>query len=134
MFSFQVYNWQYVNSLRLWQNLLSETCNKPQLQPLIYPFVQVCIGTLKLVPTAQYFPLRLHLTQILIDLSKDTDIFIPVLPFLLEVRYFFYCVLLRHIFLFVGFDHIRLQQETPKSFHETTSIYFVIKAFKVATF
>lgn len=80
-----VYNWQYVNSLRLWGNLLSASCNKVQLQPLIYPFVQICLGSLKLLPTTQYFPLRFHITQILIDLSRDTGVFIPVLPFLLEV-------------------------------------------------
>lgn len=80
-----VYNWQFVNSLRLWGNLLSVTCNKPQLQQLIYPFVQVCLGTIKLIPTAQYYPLRFHIVQILIDLSRDADIFVPVLPFLLEV-------------------------------------------------
>lgn len=80
-----VYNWQFVNSLRLWGNLLSVSCNKVQLQPLIYPFVQICLGSLKLLPTTQYFPLRFHITQVLIDLSRDTGVFIPVLPFLLEV-------------------------------------------------
>lgn len=80
-----VYNWQFVNSLRLWGNLFSLTNNKTQLQPLVYPFIQVCIGTIKLVPTAQYFPLRFHIIQILIDLSKDTDVFVNVLPFLIEV-------------------------------------------------
>lgn len=81
-----VCNWQFVNSLRLWGNLLAATADRQQLQPLIYPFVQVCLGTMKLVPTAQYFPLRFHVVQILMDLSKDTGVFIPVLPFLLEVR------------------------------------------------
>lgn len=83
-----VYNWQYVNSLHLWANLLTVTCNKPQLQPLIYPLVQVTIGTIKLLPTAQYFPLRFHCLQILVDLSRDTNIFIPILPLLLEVSNF----------------------------------------------
>lgn len=81
-----VYNWQFINSLHLWVALLSATCNKPQLQPLIYPLVQVAIGTVKLVPTAQYFPLRFHILQILIELSRDTNIFIPILPLLIEVR------------------------------------------------
>ncbi|KAL3274218.1 hypothetical protein HHI36_015630 [Cryptolaemus montrouzieri] len=80
-----VYNWQYVNSLKLWGNLLCVTCNKPQLQQLVYPLVQVCLGTLKLVPTAQYYPLRFHVTQILMELSRDVDVFIPVLPFIVDV-------------------------------------------------
>nr|CAH7740081.1 unnamed protein product [Callosobruchus chinensis] len=80
-----VYNWQFINSLRIWGNLLSVTYNKPAMQQLVYPFVQVCIGTLRLVPTAQYYPLRFHVVQVLMDLSKDTGVFVPVLPFLLEI-------------------------------------------------
>lgn len=81
-----VYNWQFVNSIHLWANLLTVTCNKPQLQPLIYPLVQIAIGMIKLLPTAQYYPLRFHVLQILIDLSRDTSIFVPILPFILEVN------------------------------------------------
>lgn len=80
-----VYNWQFINSLRLWGNLLSVTHNKEIIKQLIYPFVQVCLGTIKLVPTAQYYPLRFNVLQILIDLGRDTDVFVPILPFLLEV-------------------------------------------------
>lgn len=84
--SFQaVYNWQYINSLRLWAELLSATCNKAQLQPLIYPLVSIITGVIKLIPTAQYFPLRFHCIAMLIQISKETRCFIPVLPFILEV-------------------------------------------------
>ncbi|XP_055904428.1 nucleolar complex protein 2 homolog [Eupeodes corollae] len=84
--SFQsVYNWQYVNSIRLWVDLLGATHNKPQLQPLIYPLVSIVTGAIKLIPTAQYFPLRFHCINSLISLAKQTDTFIPVLPFILEV-------------------------------------------------
>ncbi|XP_022916692.1 nucleolar complex protein 2 [Onthophagus taurus] len=80
-----VYNWQFINSLRLWGSLLSMIYEKPQMKPLIYPFVQVCLGTLKLVPTTQYYPLRFHVTQVLIDLSSKTRVFIPILPFIIEI-------------------------------------------------
>lgn len=80
-----VYNWQYINSLKLWANLLSVANHKSQLNQLIYPLVQVCLGVLKLAPTTQYFPLRFHVVQILMNLSRDTNIFIPILPFILEV-------------------------------------------------
>ena len=80
-----VYNWQYINSLKLWGNFLSATCHKPQLHQLVYPFVQVCLGVLKLVPTTQYYPLRFHVVQILMDLSRDISVFVPILPFILEV-------------------------------------------------
>jgi nucleolar complex protein 2 len=80
-----VYNWQFVNSLKLWGSFLSAAEHKLQLHQLVYPFVQVCLGALKLVPTTQYYPLRFHVVQILMDLSRDTGVFIPILPFLLEV-------------------------------------------------
>ncbi|XP_030745334.1 nucleolar complex protein 2 homolog [Sitophilus oryzae] len=80
-----VYNWQYINSLHLWGILLSLTYTKQQMQQLVYPFIQVCLGTLKLIPTTQYFPLRFHVTKILINFTKDTNVFVPILPFLLEV-------------------------------------------------
>ncbi|GJQ82217.1 hypothetical protein Trydic_g19421 [Trypoxylus dichotomus] len=80
-----VYNWQFVNSLKLWGNLLLATYGKSQLQPLIYPFVQVCVGTINLIPTVQYYPLRFHITEILIEFSSMTSVFIPILPFLLEI-------------------------------------------------
>ncbi|KAJ0181981.1 hypothetical protein K1T71_002703 [Dendrolimus kikuchii] len=80
-----VYNWQFVNSLHLWADLLSSTSTKPQLQPLIYPLVMVITNTIKLVPTHQYYPLRFHCVEILIGLSKDANTFIPILPFLVEV-------------------------------------------------
>lgn len=84
--SFQsVYNWQFINSMRLWAELLSATNNKLQLQPLIYPLVSIITGVIKLIPTAQFFPLRFHCIQILIQLSKETRNFIPTLPFVLEV-------------------------------------------------
>ncbi|KAG4070029.1 hypothetical protein HA402_013689 [Bradysia odoriphaga] len=84
--SFQsVYNWQFINSMRLWAELLSATNNKTQLQPLIYPLVSIITGVIKLIPTAQFFPLRFHCIQILIQLSKETRCFIPTLPFILEV-------------------------------------------------
>lgn len=80
-----VYNWQFINSIRLWSELLATTSDKVQLQPLIYPLVSIITGTIKLIPTAQYFPLRFHCIRALIQLSKETRTFIPVMPFILEV-------------------------------------------------
>ncbi|XP_049858118.1 nucleolar complex protein 2 homolog isoform X4 [Schistocerca gregaria] len=80
-----VCNWQFMQSIHLWTDLLGASVNKPQLQQLVYPLVQVSIGTIKLVPSAQYFPLRFHCLEMLIELSANSGVFIPVLPFLLEV-------------------------------------------------
>ncbi|XP_011554611.3 nucleolar complex protein 2 homolog [Plutella xylostella] len=80
-----VYNWQFVNSLHLWAELLGATAGRPQLQPLVYPLVMVITNTIRLVPTHQYYPLRFHCVEILIKLSKEANTFIPILPHLVEV-------------------------------------------------
>ena len=55
------------------------------IKPLIYPLVQVIMGTAKLVPVAKFFPLRFHCAKILREISASTGTFIPVLPFYLDV-------------------------------------------------
>lgn len=42
-------------------------------------------GVIKLKSSAPYFPLRFHCVKILIDLSRATNVFIPILPYILEV-------------------------------------------------
>lgn len=94
----QIYNWQYMNSLRLWGDVLStvsmnassngapvKTDNKSKLIDLIYPLVNIINGVIKLKPSANYFPLRFHCVKILIDLSRATKVYIPILPFIIEV-------------------------------------------------
>lgn len=87
-----VYNWQYCHSLDFWSRVLSFSCNPEkengnasQLRQLIYPLVQVTLGTIRLIPTAQFFPLRFYLIRSLIRLSQNTGVFIPIFPLLSEI-------------------------------------------------
>jgi len=80
-----VYNWQFIHSLELWGSLVGHCGHSETIKPLIYPLVQVIIGTAKLVPVGKFFPLRFHCAKILREISASTGTFIPVLPFYLDV-------------------------------------------------
>lgn len=90
-----VYNWQYCHSLDFWSRMISQHCipekeldhkNKESpLRQLIYPLVQVTLGTIRLIPTAQFFPLRFYLIRSLIRLSQSTGVFIPIFPLISEI-------------------------------------------------
>jgi len=80
-----VYNWQFIHSLELWGALVGHPGSREAMQPLVYPLVQVVLGTCRLVPTSKYFPLRFHCARILRDISSTTATFIPVLPIYLDV-------------------------------------------------
>jgi len=88
-----VYNWQYVHCLRLWCRLVSTYCDYTTgtdeseniLFSLIYPITQIAIGTICLVPTARFFPLRFHCIRALLEVNEKTKTYIPLAPYLFEV-------------------------------------------------
>ena len=71
----QVYNWQFVHCIDFWSMLLSRNCapadgrEESELQPLIYPLVQVALGGVK-------YDHRFHLVAIpdlFVDWSQPHD-------------------------------------------------------------
>ncbi|KAJ2752949.1 Nucleolar Complex 2 protein [Coemansia sp. BCRC 34490] len=89
-----IYNWQFINSLNFWTEVLATYCGdraeeKPELcatlESLVYPLTQIVLGVVRLVPTAKYFPLRIHCISQLLRLSSATGIYIPLLPMIIEV-------------------------------------------------
>lgn len=83
-----------MHSLDFWSRVLSTHCDAlteatlgrdSPLRPLIYPLIQVTLGAIRLIPTAQYFPLRFYLLRSLLRLSRATGVFIPLAPLIFEV-------------------------------------------------
>lgn len=90
----QVYNWQFIQLLFLWSKVLGVYCNPDKhaqasigsaLQSLIYPLTQVTIGVLRLKPSSKFIPLKFQCIKVLIDLSKNTKVYIPAASYLLEI-------------------------------------------------
>lgn len=90
-----VYNWQYVHCIDFWADVLNAysgpmadedgTVVESPLHPLIYPLTQVATGVIQLIPTAQYYPLRFHVLRSLTSLVHNTNTFIPLATFVLDV-------------------------------------------------
>ena len=83
-----VYNWQYMNCLKLWVHVLCTYAGKKDLLPLVYPVTQIITGVAQLVPTTRYFPLRMHCVKLLNKIANETGTFIPVTGLLLEMLEF----------------------------------------------
>ena len=77
--------WPYLHSLELFVMALCEIPGK-MLSPLRFPVAQVLLGTVQLLSSAQFSPLRLHVIRLLVELADKTGVFIPVGPLLLEVH------------------------------------------------
>ncbi len=81
----KIYNWTTINSIRLWSSVLSRYGSEDELEPLIYPFVQVSLGILRLQSGPRNYPLRLQVCSFVTDLAMATGVFIPVPPHLLAI-------------------------------------------------
>ncbi|RCI02194.1 Nucleolar Complex 2 protein, partial [Rhizopus stolonifer] len=90
-----VYNWQYVHCIDFWSDVLNAYA-KPMtdedgdevespLKSLVYPLAQVAMGVIGLIPTPQYYPLRFHVLRCLNSLVHNTNTYIPLAVYVLEV-------------------------------------------------
>jgi nucleolar complex protein 2 len=89
-----VYCWQYMHCLKLWVAVLTEACQNKEggvangedqlLRSLLFPLSQVILGTVRLIPSARYLPLRLHCVRLLQQLAAAAEIFLPTTSILLD--------------------------------------------------
>ena len=96
-----VYCWQYLHCLKLWVAVLTEACQNDNdisaaasggasgedqlLRSLLFPLSQVILGTVRLIPSTRYLPLRLHCVRLLQQLAAAAEIFLPTTSILLDV-------------------------------------------------
>jgi len=89
----QVYNWQFVHCIDFWAIVLARACDvraqengqESDLKPLIYPLVQVCLGAIRLIPTSRSYPFHLHIVRSLLHLTKHTETFVSLSPYLVPI-------------------------------------------------
>lgn len=96
-----VYCWQYLHCLKLWVAVLTAACQSKNdlssssnnnsngsgdqlLQSLLFPLSQVILGTVRLVPSTRYLPLRLHCVRLLQQLAASAEVFLPTTSILLD--------------------------------------------------
>eukprot|EP01061_Rhynchopus_euleeides_P044192 TRINITY_DN7736_c0_g1_i2.p1 TRINITY_DN7736_c0_g1~~TRINITY_DN7736_c0_g1_i2.p1 ORF type:complete len:710 (+),score=335.64 TRINITY_DN7736_c0_g1_i2:81-2132(+) len=80
-----VYNWQYINSLRLWSMTVARYNDEKELFPLVYPIAQIACGVVELFPAPKTFPLHLIVISIINHLSRMSGTYIPVSGYLLRI-------------------------------------------------
>jgi len=88
-----VYCWQYMHCLKMWVAVLSAACQASNekdddshlMRSLIYPLVEVILGTARLIPNVRFLPLRFHCVRLLQQLAASAELYIPTSSLLLEV-------------------------------------------------
>ncbi|EAS05513.2 Noc2p family protein (macronuclear) [Tetrahymena thermophila SB210] len=81
----KVFNWQVINSLKLWSQTISRQPADEDLGQLLYPLVELIIGVNQFSNSQEYVPLKFHLIQCLNSIAQKTDTFIPTLKLIKDV-------------------------------------------------
>ncbi|CAF1254662.1 unnamed protein product [Rotaria sordida] len=75
----------FIHALGLWTNVIGILYNDNKeklIQKVVHLLTELIVGTIRFISTAYYYPLRFHCVRLLIKL---TPMFVPLLPFLLEM-------------------------------------------------
>jgi len=85
-----IYNWQFINCLRVWAKLIAfhtdstQHVSKP-LSQLLYPLMQILMSTLNVHPVTRYYPLKLIVIQFILMISEQQHTFVPIALLLTDV-------------------------------------------------
>mgnify|MGYP001011432978 CR=1 FL=1 len=79
-----VLNWQFANCLTLLSQLVISHDDDSPVKSLTHQVIQLNLGSLNLLSSPRYYPYYCHLIENLIGLSKSANLFIPILPLILD--------------------------------------------------
>lgn len=88
-----VYNWQYIQCLYLWTQVMSLLNTKRAisaeggrlLRDLVHPLIQVISGAMKAFNAHRYVPLKAHCVRMLLKIQMNCNIFIPTMAYAAEL-------------------------------------------------
>ena len=82
----RICNFQFLNSLRIWTDVLVMHSEPHALRPLFFPLVQLIIGAIRLVSGYNFCPFRIHCLQLLVKLEESTrgSLYVPLSDFVVR--------------------------------------------------
>ncbi len=81
----KVYGWQYLCSLHLWVDLISEHAHNETMKHLVYPLIQILFGVVGFTHGSRYLPYRFRCIRMLNKLSRAAGVFVNCTGSLLDV-------------------------------------------------
>lgn len=81
----KIANWQFINCLRLWCSVASIYNAKSLLGPLVYPLLEIVIGTIRLFPSPSLYPMRFILIRCVIQVATAAHVYVPAVIHCMEV-------------------------------------------------
>jgi nucleolar complex protein 2 len=79
-------SWSFVNRFLLWGRAICSMPGKPcGLGDLVYPYVQMAMALLRVIPGAKLAPLRLHIIRACLRITQHSGVYVPLAPALLEI-------------------------------------------------
>ncbi|EEB09165.2 Noc2p-Noc3p complex subunit Noc2 family protein [Schizosaccharomyces japonicus yFS275] len=83
-----LYNWQFVMTLDLWVEFVGHAwtkLGKPVANKVMPSLIDTVLTTISLLPSENYYPLRLKLLASLIQLCQTTGVFVPLSSVILQM-------------------------------------------------
>ncbi|EPX72854.1 Noc2p-Noc3p complex subunit Noc2 family protein [Schizosaccharomyces octosporus yFS286] len=86
-----IYNWQFSLSLQFWSEVICLLWEDLQIicKEISPQLINLILDTTRLIPTEQYYPLRLRLLSSLVRICRSTHLYIPLSSQFVEMAPFF---------------------------------------------